>query len=112
MGDSTDSESERIFGYPRQTVILEAFRISYVIGITGVTIILVSFGLYWLDLGVLEGIDPVIRGTLSVIIPTVLAFGLYVYDRQHKRDLIIADAALRVVRPIAALIRFLRGGGP
>lgn len=112
MGDSTESESERIVGYPRRTVIRETVRLSYVIGITGVTVILVSFGLYWLDLGMLDGINPIVGGILSVIFPTVLAVGLYVYDRQHKQNLVIADAALRVIRPIAALIRFLRGIGP
>ncbi|WP_255169611.1 hypothetical protein [Natrononativus amylolyticus] len=110
MTSGTDGGSERIFGYPRRTVLLEAVRISYAIGITGVITLLVILGLFLLNSGAIEGIESLML--LLFASQIALALGLYIYDRRHERDLIIADAAVRVVRPVAALIRLLRGGGP
>ena len=112
MSDEADGRPKRLFGYPRRTVLLEAVRISYVLGITGAVTMLVAISFYWLEPGILEGAEPVSSGLLLVMFPVALALGLYLYDRRHDRDLIIADAALRGVRPVAALIRLLRGGGP
>ncbi|ELY94142.1 hypothetical protein C483_03220 [Natrialba hulunbeirensis JCM 10989] len=107
-----DSDSDRIFGYPRKTVLLEICRISYAVGITAAIMIIASFSLYWVDTGALGSAESIVGGLLFVVFPLVLVFGLYMYDRRHERDLIIADAVLHVVRPIAVLIRLLRGAGP
>ncbi|TYL38720.1 hypothetical protein CV102_09380 [Natronococcus pandeyae] len=106
------SNSDRIFGYPRKTVILEIWRISYAIGITGVIMMIAGFSLYWVDTEVLGSAESAIGVLLFVVFPIMLVLGLYIYDRRHERDLIIADAVMHVIRPIAALIRLLRGAGP
>ncbi|ADD04228.1 uncharacterized protein Nmag_0643 [Natrialba magadii ATCC 43099] len=105
------SDSDRIFGYSRKTVLLEASRIAYAIAITGMVTLLVGFSLYWVDTELLGRAEPVV-GVLLLILPLVLVPGLYSYDRRHERDLIIADAVMKVIRPIVALIRLFRGVGP
>ncbi|MFP8955203.1 hypothetical protein ACLI4Y_00610 [Natrialbaceae archaeon A-CW3] len=109
MAGDTDTETEQYFGYPRQTVVLEAIRISYAMGISGAVTVVIALGWYWLDPGVSPGAESTIGVLLLFIFPTAFALGLYTYDRRHRRDLVIADAVVRVVRPIAALIRLLRG---
>lgn len=104
-------ETDRTFGYPRRTVVLESTRAAYAVGITGAVMILVVFGVSWLGPGVLEGVDPAISAAVVVIFPLALALALYGYDRRHERDLVIADAVVRAVRPVAAVIRLFRGGG-
>ncbi|SEH16217.1 hypothetical protein SAMN04487967_2497 [Natronorubrum sediminis] len=104
-------ETDRIFGYPRRSVVLESTRVAYSVGITAAVMILVVFSVSWLRPEVLEWVDPAISAAVVVIFPAALTLGLYIYDRRHERDLVIADAALYVVRPIAAVIRLFRGGG-
>ncbi|ADD07332.1 uncharacterized protein Nmag_3791 (plasmid) [Natrialba magadii ATCC 43099] len=106
------SDSDQILGYQRKVVLLEAFRISYAIMITGIITTLMGFSLYWIDTGILGDAEPVIGVILFVAFPIALGLSLYIYDRRHERDLIIADAVLKVIHPIAALIRYLRGAGP
>jgi hypothetical protein len=75
-------------------------RASYAVGIgTAVTTVLV-FGVYAL------GIEPpgIVLFAGLVLLPT----GLYLYDRYHERDLVLADLGHAMVRPVALLYRVLR----
>jgi uncharacterized transporter YbjL len=107
MSDGTDSNSTDVtyFGRSRKAIIFEVARASYAVGIgTAVTTILV--------LGV---------SVIGIELPEIVLFAgfliglgflpsaLYLYDRYHERDFVIADLGHATVRPAALLYRILRG---
>ena len=91
----------------RKTIILEGIRAAWAFGIGGTGVVIIGLLLYYggaARLGVPFAVVP----ALFVLLPSIL----YVYDRQHERDLVIADAALRIVRPLVAVYHVLRTAGP
>jgi hypothetical protein len=107
MSDGTDSNSTDVtyFGRSRKAIIFEGVRASYSVGIgTAVTTIL-ALGVY------VAGIElPEIVLFASFLIGfAFLPVALYLYDRYHERDLVIADLGHAMARPTALLCRILRG---
>lgn len=93
------------FGLSKQTILLEVARVSYAIGIGTVVTTLAVFGVYVFDVGLTEATTF----TGFSIGLGLLPVGLYVYDRVHERDLVIADLGHTITRPAAILYRILRG---
>jgi len=107
MSDGTDPNSTDVtyFGLSKKAIIFEVARASYAVGIgTAVTTILV-LGVY------VTGIE---LPEIVLFASFLIGFGflpsvLYLYDRYHERDLVIADLGHAIVRPAALLYRILRG---
>ncbi|ADD07333.1 uncharacterized protein Nmag_3792 (plasmid) [Natrialba magadii ATCC 43099] len=99
------NETDRIYGYPRKTVILEACRLSYAIAIAGAVTLLAGLGRYWADSEILRSAEPFTSVILLVVFPIALILSLYIYDRRHEEDLVIADAVLYVIQPIIRLLK-------
>jgi hypothetical protein len=106
MSDGTDPNEidETYFGLSKKQLIFEVARGSYAIGIgTAVTTILV-LGVYVIGIELPE----VVLFTSFLIGFGFLPVALYLYDRYHERDLVIADLGHAMVRPAALLYRILR----
>ena len=104
MSDETDVPSKKNprFNLSRKAILVETMRASYALGLGSIAAIVPGIGLYFLG-------APFVS-VLALF--ALLAVALYVYDRRHERDLIIADFAKLIVRPLAVLYRVLRMGGP
>jgi hypothetical protein len=106
MSDGTglNEIDETYFGFSKKQLIFEVVRASYAVGIsTAVTTILV--------LGVsVIGIElpEVVLFTSFLIGFGFLPVALYLYDRYHERDFVIAHLGHAMVRPAALLYRILR----
>jgi hypothetical protein len=106
MSDGTDPNEidETYFGLSKKQLIFEVARGSYAIGIgTAVTTVLI-LGVYGIGIELPE----VVLFTSFLIGFGLLPIALYLYDRYHKRDLVIADLGHAMVRPAALLYRILR----
>jgi hypothetical protein len=106
MSDGTDPNEidETYFGLSQKQLIFEVARASYAIGIgTAVTTILV-LGVYVIGIE----LPDVVLFTSFLIGFGFLPVALYLYDRYHERDFVIADLGHAMVRPAALLYRILR----
>jgi hypothetical protein len=107
MAESADTGSTDVtyFGLSKQTLLLEGARMSYAIGIGTVVTTLAVFGVYVLDVVPTEATAFAGFSIGLGLLPA----GLYVYDRVHERDLVIASLGHAITRPAALLYRILRG---
>lgn len=105
----TTVQEKRYFGVSQRTLYLEAVRLSYTAALGGVVTLGIVFGLSLLGAERLGLPAPVV--SLLPLLGLLLSAVLYVYDRHHERDLIVADLALLIVRPFAAVYDILRTGG-
>ena len=90
----------------RKTIVLEGTRAAWAFGI-GATVTTLSGLLLYYSGAAQLGVPFAVVPALFVLLPSIL----YVYDRQHERDLVIADAALHAVRPLIGLYHALRTAG-
>lgn len=106
MSDGTDTASEDITnpGLSKKTIAFEIARVSYAVGIGTVVTTLSIFTVYIFGIE-LPGVAVF---TLFLIGFGLLPAGLYLYDRHHDRDFVIADLGHAIVRPAAILYRILR----
>ncbi|MFC7072347.1 hypothetical protein ACFQJ7_05600 [Halovenus rubra] len=86
------------------TLVVEITRAAFALGISGVVMTFLLFGLSLVETEKIEPIMPVFF-FLCLLFPIVL----YLYDRNHSRDLVIADFVLRIVRPLAVVYRLVIG---
>lgn len=106
MSDERDPDSTDVtyLGLSKKALIFEVTRASYAVGIgTAVTTILV-LGVYVIDI---ELPEIVLFASFLIglgFLPSVL----YLYDRYHERDFVIADLGHAIVRPAALLYRILQ----
>ncbi len=92
------------FGVSKKQLIFEVVRASYALGIgTTVTTILV-LGMYVIGIEIPE----TVLFTSFLIGFGFLPVALYLYDRYHERDFVIADLGHAIVRPAAIVYRILR----
>ncbi len=105
----TTAQEKRYFGVSQRTLCLEAVRLSYAAALGGIVTLGVAFGLSLFGAERLGLPAPVV--SLLPLLGLLLSAVLYVYDRRHERDLIVADLALLIVRPFAAVYDILRTGG-
>ncbi len=101
MSEQTDPDSEETqFDLSAHTVVFELARASYALGIGAVVMGLLVFGVYAL------GLESRNAATITVFSSGLLVSAvLYAYDRHHERDLVLADVAHTMVRPLAVLYR-------
>jgi hypothetical protein len=107
MSDGTDANEidETYFGLSKRQLIFEVCRGSYAVGIgTAVTTIFV-LGVYVIGIELPE----IVLFTSFLIGFGLLPSVLYLYDRYHERDFVIADLGHAIVRPAALIYRILRG---
>jgi hypothetical protein len=104
MSEQTDPDSEETqFDLSAHAVVFELARASYALGIGAVVMGVLVFGVYAL------GLKSQDAATATVFLSYVLVSAvLYVYDRHHERNLVLADIAHTMVRPLAVLYRVLR----
>lgn len=109
MSDGTDVPSRKPtgIGFTRHSVLVELLRVAYAFGLGATAATIAGLGLYLVDAERLG-----VPFTAVVLLYVLLPAALYLYDRHHARDLVIADLALRIVRPLAALYHVLRTAGP
>ncbi len=110
MSDDPDTEESGCAGVPRAVSVLEVVRASYAVGIGGAVTALLVFGVVVLGRERLGPVAPAVDliPLLALLLPVVL----YVYDRRHEHDLVVAELGHLVVRPFAVVYRVLRVGGP
>jgi hypothetical protein len=98
-----DPEEAKYLHLSAKTVWVEVARASYALGIGGLVTITLVFGAYVLDI---EGSRVVAATVFStgLLLPVVL----YLYDRHHRRDLVIADFGHLVLRPFSFLYRIFQ----
>lgn len=106
MSTGTEQESEEAssLNLAAKPLMLEVARASYAVGIGGVVMITLVFGAHFFGI---ESLGVVVATVFSVglILPVVL----YLYDRHHRRDLVIADFGHMIVRPFSFLYRVFQG---
>lgn len=105
----TTAQGRRYFGVSRRTLVLEAVRLSYAAALGGIVTLGIAFGLSLFEAERLGLPGPAI--SLLPLLCILLSAVLYVYDRRHERDLVVADFALLIARPFAAVYDILRTGG-
>lgn len=101
------SQTPTWFTLSRKTIVLEGTRVAWAFGI-GATVTIISGLLLYYSGAAQLGVPFAVVPALFVLLPSIL----YVYDRQHERDPVIADAALYVVRALVAVYHVLRTAGP
>jgi|APHM01.1.fsa_nt_gi hypothetical protein len=106
MGEGTapNTEDGSYLNLSRKAIVFELARASYAVGIGTVVTTALVFGvaLFAIELPG-AAVSGVFAGGL-VVLPTVL----YLYDRRHSRDFVIADLGHAIVRPAAFLYRIFR----
>lgn len=106
MSDGTESDSPDVtpLSLSKETIILEVARASYAVGIGTVVTTILVLGVYMFGIELPE----IVLFTGFSIGFGLIPAGLYVYDRYHKHDLVIADLGHTMARPAAFLYRILR----
>ncbi len=106
MSERTDTDTGRANSdsLSRETVVFELARASYALGIGGVVLTALVFVVSFLGFGGSE-VAVLTVFSIGLCLPVVL----YVYDRRHERDFVIAELGHAMVRPCAILYRILRG---
>ena len=101
MNGGTDPESAGVtyLGLSKNSVILELVRASYAVGIGAVVTTIPMLGVYVFGIELPE----VVVFTGFLIGLGILPAGLYLYDRFHERDLVIADLGQAMFRLVAYL---------
>ena len=107
MSNGTDPNQmdETCFGLSKKYLIFEVGRISYAVGIGTAVMTMFVLGVSVIGIELPE---------IVVFASFVICFGflpaaLYLYDRYHERDFVIADLGHTMVRPVTLLFRILRG---
>lgn len=107
MSNGTDPSQmdETYFGLSKKYLIFEVGRISYAVGIG--TAVMTVFVLGVSVIGI--ELPEIVVFASFVICFGFLPVALYLYDRYHERDFVIAELGHTMVRPVTLLFRILRG---
>lgn len=103
MSEAAEAEADTQEVNRQQARLLELLRIAYAFGLGASVATAVGIGVS--VLGVQQAGIPF---EAILVLFFLLPVGLYIYDRQHERDLIIADRFLFLFRPLIILYRIFR----